>query len=286
MCFNWYRLSVTIPPRVGDFDPTGATVVFERHDRRLRRGLGERRAAAGARGQRRPGRRRASTHRTASCSTQDAQPGQQLPDRSLRHQRPDLGVTAQLHLAARCDPRLLRRRSCGRERTGHRGRRSAWIGELDGLLPPVPRSNASPAASSSPKVRSGRGTAHCCSARPTRIRFTGGRRRAASPCSARTAATGHRHRPLSPARLQRPDLRPAGPAHDLPARQPAHHAGRAARQHHRPRRPVRRQAAQQPERPRLPLRRHAVLHRPAIRPARHVRRPQEGARVQRSVHGA
>jgi gluconolactonase len=29
VCFNWYRLTVTIPERVGDFDPTGATVVFE-----------------------------------------------------------------------------------------------------------------------------------------------------------------------------------------------------------------------------------------------------------------
>ncbi|HSE81289.1 MAG TPA: SMP-30/gluconolactonase/LRE family protein [Gaiellaceae bacterium] len=29
VCFNWYRLAVTIPERVGDFDPTGATVVFE-----------------------------------------------------------------------------------------------------------------------------------------------------------------------------------------------------------------------------------------------------------------
>src|SRR5206468_6839178 len=27
--FNWYRIEVTIPERVGDFDPTGSTVVFE-----------------------------------------------------------------------------------------------------------------------------------------------------------------------------------------------------------------------------------------------------------------
>jgi gluconolactonase len=27
--FNWYRLTVTIPDRLGDFDPTGSTVVFE-----------------------------------------------------------------------------------------------------------------------------------------------------------------------------------------------------------------------------------------------------------------
>jgi gluconolactonase len=29
VCFNWYRIAVTIPEHVGDFDPTGATVVFE-----------------------------------------------------------------------------------------------------------------------------------------------------------------------------------------------------------------------------------------------------------------
>jgi gluconolactonase len=29
VCFNWYRLEITIPERVGDLDATGATVVFE-----------------------------------------------------------------------------------------------------------------------------------------------------------------------------------------------------------------------------------------------------------------
>ncbi|MGY1681150.1 SMP-30/gluconolactonase/LRE family protein [Geodermatophilus sp. SYSU D01176] len=29
VCFNWYRLSVTVPERIGDLDPTGYTVVFE-----------------------------------------------------------------------------------------------------------------------------------------------------------------------------------------------------------------------------------------------------------------
>jgi gluconolactonase len=29
VCFNWYRINVTVPERVGDFDPTGASVVFE-----------------------------------------------------------------------------------------------------------------------------------------------------------------------------------------------------------------------------------------------------------------
>ena len=29
VCFNWYRTAVTIPERIGDLDPAGATVVFE-----------------------------------------------------------------------------------------------------------------------------------------------------------------------------------------------------------------------------------------------------------------
>ena len=29
VCFNWYRLAITIPERIGDLDPTGATIVLE-----------------------------------------------------------------------------------------------------------------------------------------------------------------------------------------------------------------------------------------------------------------
>jgi gluconolactonase len=29
VCFNWYRIAVTVPERIGDLDPTGATLVFE-----------------------------------------------------------------------------------------------------------------------------------------------------------------------------------------------------------------------------------------------------------------
>jgi gluconolactonase len=29
VCFNWYRIAVTVPERVGDFDPTGSSIVFE-----------------------------------------------------------------------------------------------------------------------------------------------------------------------------------------------------------------------------------------------------------------
>jgi len=51
ICFNWYRINVTIPERVGSFDPSGSTVVFETAiddyaevwvDGELPRGLGQR----------------------------------------------------------------------------------------------------------------------------------------------------------------------------------------------------------------------------------------------------
>jgi gluconolactonase len=29
LCFNWYRVSITVPDKIGNFDPTGSTVVFE-----------------------------------------------------------------------------------------------------------------------------------------------------------------------------------------------------------------------------------------------------------------
>jgi gluconolactonase len=29
LCFNWYRINITVPDRIGAFDPTGSTVVFE-----------------------------------------------------------------------------------------------------------------------------------------------------------------------------------------------------------------------------------------------------------------
>jgi hypothetical protein len=50
LCFNWYRIRLTIPERTGSFDPTGSTVVFETSlddyaeiwvDGELTRGLGQ-----------------------------------------------------------------------------------------------------------------------------------------------------------------------------------------------------------------------------------------------------
>ena len=51
LCFNWYRIRITVPERIGSFDPAGSTVIFETVlddyaeiwvDGELSRGLGQR----------------------------------------------------------------------------------------------------------------------------------------------------------------------------------------------------------------------------------------------------
>ena len=100
----------TIPERVGDLDPTGATVVFEVAiddyaevwvDGALPVALGDTGGQVVG-GFNAPNR---------VVLTRDARPGEQLPDRRVRHQRPDLRLAAQLHLDAHGDARLLRRAS-------------------------------------------------------------------------------------------------------------------------------------------------------------------------------
>ena len=59
--------------------------------------------------------------------TRDARPGDTLPDRRVRHQRPDLGLAAQLHLDAHGDARLLRRRA--------RAPRGPWRSSCERLAP-------------------------------------------------------------------------------------------------------------------------------------------------------
>ena len=166
VCFNWYRIAVTVPERVGDLDPTGATVVFEVVvddyaeiwvDGKLPLALGDGGGQVVARLQR-------------------SQPGDPHPRRparpavrarGVRHQRADLGLAAQLHLDAH---RVARVPPAARpEPADDRARRRR--------------------RSSSPKVRSGRPTARSCSARPTPTPSTASSRSAsASPCSGPRAA--------------------------------------------------------------------------------------------------
>ena len=126
VCFNWYRITVTIPERIGDLDPTGATVVFEIVvddyaeiwvNGELPLALGD----TGGRGRRRLQRtepRRPHARRAA---------GRRVLDRRLRDQRADLGVAAQLHLDAHGHARRLRpgsrRRRAGRRRSSSTARR-------------------------------------------------------------------------------------------------------------------------------------------------------------------
>ena len=67
VCFNWYAIDVTIPERIGDARPDRRDGRLRGRDRRLRRGLGERRAAASRSATPAARSSAASTHRTASC---------------------------------------------------------------------------------------------------------------------------------------------------------------------------------------------------------------------------
>ena len=201
--------------------------------------------------------------------TRDARPGETLPDRRVRHQRPDLGLAAQLHLDAHRDARLLRRASARtwrrpaafeverararpRRRRRRRRARRAVAGGFEFTEGPVwtPRRRAAVQLAEHERD----------------LPLGPERRGDRVPLQERLHR--HRHRPLPPARLERPDLRPRRAADDVPARQPPRHPRRPARRHHGARRPLRGQAAEHAQRPRLPLRRHALLHRPAVRAAR------------------
>ena len=240
VCFNWYRIDVTIPERVGDLDPTGCQRRVRGRHRRLRRGVGQRRAAARARRRRRPGRRR--LQRTQPCAPDRRRPSRSaLPDRRVRDQRADLGLAAQLHLDAHGHARLLRPRAGAARSRRPSSRSTAPTPALDAVLAPdatLERVAGGFEFTEGP-VWSPR--ARCCSARRTRTsiyRWHPSRPRDGVPLQERLQR--RRHRPLPPARLERAHVRPAGPADDLPARQPPGDPRRAARQHHGARRPLRR----------------------------------------------
>ena len=216
VCFNWYRIEVTIPERVGDLDPTGVDGRLRGRRRRLRRGLGERRAAARARRHRRPGRRPASTRRTASCSRATRGPGDRFVIAVF-------GINGPISASPRnyIWMRTATLEFYARARRRARARSSAW-----------------PAASSSPRARCGRPTARCSSARRTRtsIYRLDPELEQVTRVPLQERLHRRRHRPLPPARLQRAGLRARRAADDLPARQPARDPRQPARRHDRARR--------------------------------------------------
>ena len=119
----------------------------------------------------------------------DVRPGPDLHRRRVRHQRPDLGGSRQLHLDAERDARLLPSGPGGGGRV-----RTAGLVVLDAETgadprPASPRSSALPAASSSPKDRSGTLMARCSSAPRTPTPSTGGRRPGSSASFGQRVAT-------------------------------------------------------------------------------------------------
>ena len=188
--------------------------------------------------------------------------GRPLRDRGVRHQWADLGRAGELHLDAHGDARRPR----GRARR--------------------PRDRASwPAASSSPRGRSGRADGALLFSSPNtnsiyRLDPELERVTLFRPKSGYTGVDIGRY--LQPG-SNGLTFDPARPPRHVPARQPPHPAGEPARRHDRDRGLVRGPAPQQPERPGLPLGRQRLVHRPALRAARHGRRPGPRARLQRRL---
>ena len=113
VCFNWYRIAVTLPERIGDTAVAGSTVVFEVViddyaeiwvNGSMPHALGD-------------------TGGPVVAGLQCAEPGRSHPrraagrplrDRCIRHQWADLGRAGELHLDAHCDAGHLTRRAHAR----------------------------------------------------------------------------------------------------------------------------------------------------------------------------
>ena len=265
--------AVTIPEQVGDLDPTGATVVFEvvvddyaevwvNGELPLALGQTDGRVASAA-----------STRPTASCS-------RATPGPARRSRSPSSASTA------RSRPRRATTSGCARRRstsTRPIAREAAWAAStleasrasLDATLERV----AGGFEFTEGPVWAPEG-ALLFSSPNTNVIYRWHPEGRVEVFRTKSGYTRHRHRPLPPARLQRPGVRPAGPADDLPARQPPRHPRRTARQHHR----ARRRAARLNSPNDLVYRSDgvAVLHRPAVRAARRLRRPDKSS-VQRRL---
>ena len=115
LCFNWYRINITIPDAVGDVDLAGATAVFETSiddyaeiwvDGELSRALGQSGGSV-VKGWNAANRLDHQPQRSARAED---------PARDFRGQRPALESADQLHLHARGEARVLqRRRRAGRD---------------------------------------------------------------------------------------------------------------------------------------------------------------------------
>lgn len=188
VCFNWYRIAVTLPERVGDTDVTGTTVVFEVVvddyaevwvNGALPHALGDTGGPV-AGGFNAPNRVMLSS---------DARPGERFTIAVFGINGPISAApanyiwmrTATLDLYAGERASAAESAALDVERADPR---------LDSIVPAGVRLSAWPAASSSSRGRSGRPRARCCSAPRIPTRSTDSiRRSAGSRSSARRAAT-------------------------------------------------------------------------------------------------
>ena len=229
VCFNWYRIAVTIPERVGDLDPTGASVVFEVviDDYAEVWVNGELPHALGDTGGHVAGGFNAPNR---VLLTDDARPGQQFQIAVFGINGPISASphnyiwmrTATLDFYARNGPAV--------DASSSRAGRC----ELDSIVAPTRRSSGSPAGSCSPRDRCGARRALLFSSPNTNVIY---RWHPAGRVSVFRSKSGYSGVDIG--RFTQPgsngltfDRRTAD---DLPARQPARDPGRAARQHHRPR---------------------------------------------------
>ena len=191
--FNWYRLEVTIPEGIGDFDPTGSTVVFEVvvDDYAEVWVDGELPLALGMTGGRVAG---GFNVPNRVVLTRDAKPGE-------RFQLAVFGINGPISASPRnyiwmrsatldfYAPERARTTEPAKLEVESADDRLAGIVPAGVRLDRMARSSGSRAASSSPRDRSGHAPAPCSSARRTRTLSTAGRPRAASTSSGRRAAT-------------------------------------------------------------------------------------------------
>ena len=284
LAFNWYRTRITLPRTVGGLDVTGATVVFELVvddyaeiwvDGQLPLVLGQTGGQL-IKGFNAPNR---------VVLTRDARPGQQF-------QLAVFGINGPI---SKPPENFIWVRSATLDfyRPGQVGGTGGHAGQGG---PPRPRARPHPSQGCHDREARGRLPVHRRAGlasrrlpalqRPQRqhdLSLDAGRLGLGLPHPQRLRR--RRHRRVPPARLQRAHSRPERPAHDQRARQQAGDPFGADWKNHGARGPVRREAAQQPQRPGVSLRRHALLHRSAVRAAQGVRRSEEGAAVQRGLHG-
>ena len=281
LSFNWYRIKVTIPDRVGTLDPTGATVVFEIVvddyaevwvNGRLPTVLGQTGGAL-VKGFNAPNR---------VVLGRDVRPGQKFQLAVFGMNGPLSNPPGNFIWMRSATLDFYKPSQAGRVQDV-RADVVRLDPALDAIVPASPRLEKladgflfteGPVWVPGPRRR----TATCSSATPTPTRSTAGRRTDRSRCSGRRAATrastsastGSRARTGSRSTARAGSRSTSTATAGSCALERTGAVTVLADRYQG-------QAAQQPERPGLPVGRRALLHRPAVRPAEGLRRSAEGA---------